>query len=77
MVMVIKEQSIKALIQDEKASKNVTLFKALPPSQIIKKIQEHHVFTLMSDYEGMPIALMEAMACGVVPVCYVGRRRSR
>ena len=69
MVMVIKEQSIKALIQDEKASKNVMLFKALAPSQIIKKIQEHHVFTLMSDYEGMPIALMEAMACGVVPIC--------
>ena len=67
-----QEQSIKALIQDEKASKNVMLFKALAPSQIIKKIQEHHVFTLMSDYEGMPIALMEAMACGLVPVCYVG-----
>ena len=67
-----QEQSIKALIKDEKASKNVILFKALPPSQILNKIQEHHVFTLMSDYEGMPIALMEAMACGVVPVCYVG-----
>ena len=64
-----KEQSIKALIKDEKASKNVILFKALPPSQILNKIQEHHVFTLMSDYEGMPIALMEAMACGVVPIC--------
>ena len=67
-----KEQSIKALIEDQKASKNVMLFKALPPSQIINKMQEHHVFTLMSDYEGMPIALMEAMACGLVPVCYVG-----
>jgi colanic acid/amylovoran biosynthesis glycosyltransferase len=66
-----QEKSIKALIKDEKASKNVILFKALPPSQILNKIQEHHVFTLMSDYEGMPIALMEAMACGVVPVCYV------
>ena len=66
-----QEQSIKELIKDEKASKNVTLFKALPPSQIIRKIQEHHVFTLMSDYEGMPIALMEAMACGLVPVCYI------
>ena len=64
-----KEQSVKELIKDEKASKNVMLFKALPPSQIINKIQEHHVFTLMSDYEGMSIALMEAMACGVVPVC--------
>ena len=67
-----QEQSIKALIKNEKASKNVKLFKALPPNKIIRKIQEHHVFTLMSDYEGMPIALMEAMACGVVPVCYVG-----
>ena len=57
------------LIKDEKASKNVILFKAVPPCQIINKIQEHHVFTLMSDYEGMPIALMEAMACGVVPIC--------
>ena len=67
-----QEQSISALINHERASKNVTLFKALPPNKIIRKIQEHHVFTLMSDYEGMPIALMEAMACGVVPVCYVG-----
>ncbi len=64
-----KEQSIKALIKDQKATNSVTLFKALPPSQILNKIQEHHIFTLMSDYEGMPIALMEAMACGVVPIC--------
>jgi len=64
-----KEQSIKALIKDEKSTRNVKLFKALPPKEIINKIQEHHIFTLMSDYEGMPIALMEAMACGVVPIC--------
>ena len=30
---------------------------------------EHHMFVLLSDYEGLPIALMEAMATGLVPIC--------
>ncbi|BDC98601.1 glycosyltransferase family 4 protein [Persicobacter psychrovividus] len=42
---------------------------AVSPSEIQNVMSQHHVFTLMSDYEGMPVALMEAMACGVVPVC--------
>lgn len=42
---------------------------AVAPSAILNCFLEHQVFTLMSDYEGMPVALMEAMACGLVPVC--------
>jgi colanic acid/amylovoran biosynthesis glycosyltransferase len=64
-----EENSIKEIIQSRNCRKQVQLNKALPPSAIIQKIAEHQVFTLMSDYEGMPLALMEAMSCGVVPVC--------
>lgn len=32
-------------------------------------LAQGHALVLLSDYEGLPIALMEAMACGVVPIC--------
>ena len=38
-------------------------------TEVIKLLQSSHAIVLMSDYEGNPTALMEAMACGCVPVC--------
>ena len=37
--------------------------------EIHKQLLKHHVLVLLSDYEGTPGAVMDAMACGVVPVC--------
>jgi len=53
----------------EKSKSNVNYMGAVKPSDILNCLRKHQVFTLMSDYEGMPVALMEAMACGVIPVC--------
>ncbi len=37
-------------------------------SDVPKVLAEHDVFLLASDYEGLPLSLLEAMARGVVPV---------
>jgi glycosyltransferase involved in cell wall biosynthesis len=40
----------------------------LPPPKVKAKLRTLDVFLLVSDYEGLPVALLEAMAHGVVPV---------
>ncbi|MGB9734617.1 MAG: glycosyltransferase [bacterium] len=37
--------------------------------EIFPALLKHHVFVLLSDYEGLSISLMEAMGCGLVPIC--------
>lgn len=38
-------------------------------SAIQQHMLNHHVIVLLSDFEGLSVAVMEAMACGLVPVC--------
>jgi glycosyltransferase involved in cell wall biosynthesis len=40
----------------------------LPPAEVAKRLIEMDVFVLLSDYEGLPVALLEAMAHAVAPV---------
>lgn len=46
----------------------VRLTGRLEPHQITKELLSHHALVLMSDFEGLPLSLLEAMACECVPV---------
>lgn len=47
----------------------VSIAGRISPHEVQDKLLEAHVIVLLSDFEGLPISILEAMACGVVPVC--------
>jgi len=57
------------LIEKLKLGKKLKYGGLLPFDKIYDELLHHHVFVLLSDYEGMSTSLMEAMACGLVPIC--------
>lgn len=50
-------------------SSPVELAGRLDSDGLRERLRQSHAIVLLSDYEGTPTAVMEAMACGVVPVC--------
>jgi len=62
-------ENVNKIIALNKAESKVHYFGPVNPAKVHEVISTYHAFTLMSDFEGMPIALLEVMACGLVPVC--------
>ena len=55
-------------VREQGLSERIRFTGSLQHSDAIQRLSECQAFLLMSDYEGLPVALLEAMACGVVPV---------
>lgn len=49
-------------------SQKIEYYPCLPNSQVIKIMKGQHLFLLPSYNEGLPVTLIEAMKCGVVPM---------
>ncbi len=47
---------------------SVRFVDSVPYEQVPRLLQDYDVFVLLSDFEGLPLSLLEAMGAGVVPV---------
>ncbi|MCC6347311.1 MAG: glycosyltransferase family 4 protein, partial [Nitrospirales bacterium] len=57
--------SLQRMIHEEGLAENVSLLGSRPPEEVVQYISRSRVFVLPSTSEAMPVALMEALACGV------------
>jgi hypothetical protein len=56
------------LVGEWNLTKRIRFLGRLAPSEVQTELAKCQVLLLMSDFEGLPMALLEAMAMGVVPV---------
>ena len=63
------EADVRRIIAAEAMDGRVILKGRVDPAHINEVLAECHIFVLLSDFEGLPVSLIEAMAVGLVPVC--------
>lgn len=62
-------QDVKNFFAEQGIADRVHLLGYVDPAQVQDEMRWGNVFVLLSDYEGVPGAVMDAMAVGLVPVC--------
>jgi glycosyltransferase involved in cell wall biosynthesis len=60
--------ALRQLLSDEGLAERTQFLRGLTPEQVYQQLLAAHVLLMPSFYEGMPIALLESLACGCVPV---------
>jgi glycosyltransferase involved in cell wall biosynthesis len=61
--------AVQNLIKGSGVSERIKLFGNVAAEEVQALLQHSQALVLLSDYEGIPIALLEAMGAGVVPLC--------
>lgn len=63
------KKDVKEIIYTENCNETIKIEGPIEQDQIQERIRNHNIIVLLSDYEGTPGAIMDAMAVGIVPVC--------
>jgi len=56
-------------VRKARLSDNIHFAGSVASEDLHQQLVEHNILVLLSDYEGTPGAVMDGMACGLVPVC--------
>jgi glycosyltransferase involved in cell wall biosynthesis len=64
-----ERERVRRCLEEEGVGERVRLGGQIDNADIQRVMADASVLVLLSDYEGLPIALLEAMACGLIPVC--------
>jgi colanic acid/amylovoran biosynthesis glycosyltransferase len=62
-------ERVRRCLEEENVGERVRLGGQIDNAAIQSVMLDASVLVLLSDYEGLPIAMLEAMACGLIPVC--------
>ncbi len=71
---IVGEGSARANVEriietSEVDTRRIRLLGRVDISSVYSVLRDCHALVLLSDYEGLPVSMLEAMAVGVVPVC--------
>lgn len=62
--------AVKAAMAGHIRAGRVELTGRIPPSKVREILKRSHIFVLLSDFEGLPLSVLEAMDAGCVPISY-------
>lgn len=63
------KDSVERIVAEEGRGLPVSIAGRVDSTRVQQRLLDSHVLVLLSEYEGLPISVMEAMACGLVPIC--------